>query len=199
SRGSRENDRGEGRRSRQMPVTYSNYLKLDELLSLQQPRSAGPEHDEMLFIVIHQVYELWFKEMLHELAYLAQLLRTNDTPRALPRRERAPAPARDQVSRANAVGRFSRLSRGEPVFRAGLPARPGRDPASRAVARDAAGADHRIPDKPRRGVPVRTTGGSGRGDHGVALSAREDGAAHHRHEGGHRRNRRSRVPGNDAQ
>src|SRR5438128_5202291 len=37
----------------------------------------------MLFIVIHQVYELWFKEMLHELAYLAQLLRTNDTPRAL--------------------------------------------------------------------------------------------------------------------
>jgi len=66
-----------------MPVTYSNYLKLDELLSLQQPRSAGPEHDEMLFIVIHQVYELWFKEMLHELAYLAQLLRTNDTPRAL--------------------------------------------------------------------------------------------------------------------
>ena len=66
-----------------MPLTYSNYLKLDELLSLQQPRSAGPEHDEMLFMVIHQVYELWFKEMLHELAYLAELLRTNDTPRAL--------------------------------------------------------------------------------------------------------------------
>src|SRR5213592_1752070 len=77
SRGSREpQDPG-------MPLTYADYLKLDELLSLQQPRSAGPEHDEMLFIVIHQVYELWFKEMLHELAYLAQLLRTNDTPRAL--------------------------------------------------------------------------------------------------------------------
>ena len=66
-----------------MPVSYSSYLKLDELLSLQQPRSAGPEHDEMLFIVIHQVYELWFKEMLHELDYLKTLLCDNETPRAL--------------------------------------------------------------------------------------------------------------------
>ena len=47
-------------------ATYGSYLKIDELLSLQQPRSEGPEHDEMLFIVIHQVYELWFKELLHE-------------------------------------------------------------------------------------------------------------------------------------
>ncbi|HZH79883.1 MAG TPA: tryptophan 2,3-dioxygenase family protein [Gemmatimonadales bacterium] len=66
-----------------MALTYSQYLKLDELLALQQPRSSGPEHDEMLFIVIHQVYELWFKEMLHELAYLDRLLRDNATPRAL--------------------------------------------------------------------------------------------------------------------
>ena len=42
-------------------VTYASYLKIDELLALQQPRSAAPEHDELLFIVIHQVYELWFK------------------------------------------------------------------------------------------------------------------------------------------
>jgi tryptophan 2,3-dioxygenase len=56
-------------------VTYSNYLKVDELLALQQPRSAGPEHDEMLFIVIHQVYELWFKELLHELDRVARLLK----------------------------------------------------------------------------------------------------------------------------
>ena len=49
-------------------VTYHSYLQLDALLALQTPRSQGPEHDEMLFIVIHQVYELWFKEMLHELA-----------------------------------------------------------------------------------------------------------------------------------
>ena len=48
-------------------ATYAGYLKIDELLSLQQPRSTGPEHDETLFIVIHQVYELWFKELLHEL------------------------------------------------------------------------------------------------------------------------------------
>ena len=48
-------------------VTYSSYLHVDELLDLQQPRSEGPEHDELLFIVIHQVYELWFKELLHEL------------------------------------------------------------------------------------------------------------------------------------
>jgi tryptophan 2,3-dioxygenase len=53
-------------------VTYANYLKIDELLSLQQPRSDG-EHDEMLFIVIHQVYELWFKELLHELDHVATL------------------------------------------------------------------------------------------------------------------------------
>ncbi len=66
-----------------MPVTYSSYLKLDELLSLQQPLSDGPEHDETLFIVIHQIYELWFKELLHEVDYLRTLLGRQDTPRAL--------------------------------------------------------------------------------------------------------------------
>jgi tryptophan 2,3-dioxygenase len=66
-----------------MPVTYSSYLKLDELLALQRPLSDGPEHDETLFIVIHQVYELWFKEILHELDYLETLLERADTPRAL--------------------------------------------------------------------------------------------------------------------
>ncbi|MGH7741178.1 MAG: tryptophan 2,3-dioxygenase [Candidatus Eiseniibacteriota bacterium] len=66
-----------------MSVTYSSYLKLDELLSLQKPLSDGPEHDETLFIVIHQVYELWFKELLHELDYLMQLLDRRDSARAL--------------------------------------------------------------------------------------------------------------------
>ncbi len=66
-----------------MAVTYASYLKIDELLRLQQPLSDGPEHDEMLFIVIHQVYELWFKQMLHELDYLQRLLADHDTPRAL--------------------------------------------------------------------------------------------------------------------
>jgi tryptophan 2,3-dioxygenase len=66
-----------------MSLTYSEYLKVDELLSLQQPRSDGPEHDEMLFIVIHQVYELWFKQILHEVDHLQMLLEDNKTPPAL--------------------------------------------------------------------------------------------------------------------
>ena len=64
-------------------VTYGNYLKIDELLSLQQPLSPGPEHDEMLFIVIHQVYELWFKQLLHELSRAQELLEVGQTPRVL--------------------------------------------------------------------------------------------------------------------
>jgi tryptophan 2,3-dioxygenase len=63
-------------------VTYATYLQLDELLSLQQPRAEGPEHDELLFIVIHQVYELWFKELLHELDRVAALLRADELHRA---------------------------------------------------------------------------------------------------------------------
>ena len=51
-------------------VTYSNYLKTRELLDLQKRRSddfGQPAHDEMLFIVVHQTYELWFKQILTEL------------------------------------------------------------------------------------------------------------------------------------
>jgi tryptophan 2,3-dioxygenase len=51
-------------------VTYSDYLKIDGLLSLQAPKSQesqNPAHDEMLFIIVHQAHELWFKQMLHEL------------------------------------------------------------------------------------------------------------------------------------
>src|ERR687893_3331386 len=61
-------------------ITYSSYLRVDELLDLQTPRSE--EHDEMLFIVIHQVYELWFKELLHELQRVMRLLREDDAIRA---------------------------------------------------------------------------------------------------------------------
>lgn len=53
-----------------MDMTYSEYLQIDALTDLQKCRSEGPEHDEMLFIVIHQVYELWFKQVLHELDLL---------------------------------------------------------------------------------------------------------------------------------
>ena len=62
-------------------VNYARYLKLDELLELQKPRD-DVEHDEMLFIVIHQVYELWFKVMLHEIDYCCRLLDDGDAPRA---------------------------------------------------------------------------------------------------------------------
>jgi tryptophan 2,3-dioxygenase len=48
------------------PLTYANYLDLEKLLTLQKPRSTPAEHDEMLFIIIHQTYELWFKQLLHE-------------------------------------------------------------------------------------------------------------------------------------
>src|SRR6201990_3170580 len=48
------------------PLTYADYLDLKKLLTLQKPRSSPPEHDEMLFIIIHQTYELWFKQLLHE-------------------------------------------------------------------------------------------------------------------------------------
>jgi len=49
-----------------MALTYSSYLKVEELLGLQQPVSDPPEHDETLFIIVHQTYELWFKQLLHE-------------------------------------------------------------------------------------------------------------------------------------
>src|SRR5437016_10337263 len=58
--------------------SYAEYLKVNELLALQQPRSEGPEHDEMLFIVIHQVYELWFKELLHEFDRVRRLLEQDE-------------------------------------------------------------------------------------------------------------------------
>lgn len=63
-------------------VTYGTYLAVDELLALQRPRSSGPEHDEMLFIVIHQVYELWFKQVLHEVDHVIALLDASDVYRA---------------------------------------------------------------------------------------------------------------------
>jgi tryptophan 2,3-dioxygenase len=59
--------------------SYSDYLKLDRLLALQEP---GRDHDELLFIVIHQTYEMWFKEVLHELDRIRMLLAANDLPRA---------------------------------------------------------------------------------------------------------------------
>jgi tryptophan 2,3-dioxygenase len=63
-------------------LTYGSYLQIDALLDLQRTRSEGPEHDELLFIVIHQVYELWFKQLLHELDRVIVLFRRGDAHRA---------------------------------------------------------------------------------------------------------------------
>lgn len=48
-------------------LTYGNYLRIEELIHLQELQSSPPHHDELLFIIIHQTYELWFKQLLHEL------------------------------------------------------------------------------------------------------------------------------------
>ena len=58
--------------------SYGSYLKVPELLSLQQRISDPPHHDELLFILIHQVYELWFKQMLHELDAAVRFLDSDD-------------------------------------------------------------------------------------------------------------------------
>jgi tryptophan 2,3-dioxygenase len=63
---------------RNVELTYASYLKLERLLELQEPRSEPAEHDEMLFIVIHQVYELWFKLLLHEVEKLNRELSGNE-------------------------------------------------------------------------------------------------------------------------
>ena len=62
-------------------LTYGRYLALDELLRAQRPLSD--EHDELLFIVVHQVYELWFKQLLHELAHVRDRLENGDTAHVL--------------------------------------------------------------------------------------------------------------------
>jgi tryptophan 2,3-dioxygenase len=64
-------------------LTYTSYLAVDELLQLQKPLSDGPEHDEMLFIIIHQTYELWFKQLIHEFAQAQRALESGDTHYAL--------------------------------------------------------------------------------------------------------------------
>jgi aminocarboxymuconate-semialdehyde decarboxylase len=56
-------------------LTYSSYLRVPELLQLQYPQSSPQHHDELLFIIVHQTYELWFKELLHDLDGVVRNLR----------------------------------------------------------------------------------------------------------------------------
>lgn len=60
-----------------MELTYNTYLKIEELTSLQNLKSVPNEHDEMLFIIIHQSYELWFKQILHEVDHMVVKLEQN--------------------------------------------------------------------------------------------------------------------------
>jgi len=84
-----------------MSLTYKDYLKLDQLLSLQQPRSTGKEHDELLFIVIHQAYELWFKQILHELDFLNSLFMNDDVEGSLKVLKRILSIMKVQLSQMN--------------------------------------------------------------------------------------------------
>ena len=59
-------------------MTYGGYLRLDRLLSAQEPASSPPHHDELLFIVQHQVSELWMKLMIHELGSAIAHLRRDE-------------------------------------------------------------------------------------------------------------------------
>jgi len=64
-------------------LNYNSYLKIPELTSLQQLRSEPAHHDEMFFIVIHQSFELWFKEMLHEAGLMVECFETGMVSRSL--------------------------------------------------------------------------------------------------------------------
>ena len=66
--------------SQDKSLTYTSYLALEEILGAQRPNSE--EHDEILFIVVHQVYELWFKQLIHELRYLQLMLESGKDARA---------------------------------------------------------------------------------------------------------------------
>jgi len=66
--------------SQDKSLNYTSYLALEEILGAQRPKSD--EHDEILFIVVHQVYELWFKQLIHELRYLQQTLEEGHDARA---------------------------------------------------------------------------------------------------------------------
>jgi tryptophan 2,3-dioxygenase len=63
-------------------LTYGGYLRLGELLSLAVPESDPPAHDELLFITVHQVYELWFRQVLHELEAARDSMEAGETWRA---------------------------------------------------------------------------------------------------------------------
>ena len=126
ARSSRGSSSRKPRMSQEKSLTYTSYLALEEILGAQRPRSD--EHDEILFIVVHQVYELWFKQLIHELALppadarggqrgagLGDLQARAHDPQA-----RRRAAGRDRDDDAGAVPRVPRAAR----VRVGLPVGP---------------------------------------------------------------------------
>jgi tryptophan 2,3-dioxygenase len=93
-----------------MDLTYSTYLHLDELLSLQRPRSQPVEHDEMLFIIVHQTYELWFKLLLHELDKIKTDFKNNDEYGAIATFKRARTIMKIMVEQVDVVETLTPLS-----------------------------------------------------------------------------------------
>jgi tryptophan 2,3-dioxygenase len=72
-------------------LTYGSYLALDELLRLQRPRSSPDHPDELLFIVVHQASELWFKAILHDIDGLVEALEARNPGQGLWRVQRVNA------------------------------------------------------------------------------------------------------------
>ena len=101
-------------------MTYADYLKLDTLLSAQQPLSDL--HDEMLFVIIHQTKELWLKQMLHEVGFACRLVREDkfaEAYKALSRVSRiwsnssnVASSSTALISPSNNTGRIARLRGG---------------------------------------------------------------------------------------
>src|SRR2546429_6610332 len=64
------------------PLSYNKYLRVPELIDLQTCLSSPAHHDELLFITVHQAYELWFKQILHELDAAIALMKEDRTAEA---------------------------------------------------------------------------------------------------------------------
>ena len=134
----------EGARRRQL--TYGSYLRLPQLLDAQHLESDPPAHDELLFITIHQVYELWFQQLLHE-AETARDALVATRPRAAAGPVVRPAPAQPDARDRARAGPAGRRAGDDDA--AGLPGVPA---AARAGQRLPVGA------VPRAGVPLRRQG-----------------------------------------
>jgi tryptophan 2,3-dioxygenase len=93
-----------------MDLTYSDYLHLDDLLALQQPRSSPVEHDELLFIITHQTYELWFKLLLHELDKIKGDLTANRLYQAISTFKRARAIVKLLVEQVDVIETLTPMS-----------------------------------------------------------------------------------------